>query len=66
MMEWYYAWPKEHGIREKAGLGDRRGMYLMSGFWMRRMHDGTDGICFKYLTKILRAYDKSFAGAHLR
>ena len=44
-----------------------RDLYLyIPGFWMRRMHDGTDGICFKYLTKILRAYDKSFARAHLR
>ena len=57
MMEWYYAQSDAYEIKDKLGMGNRRGAYLMSGFWMRRFADGTDAICFKFLRRVTKAYD---------
>ena len=60
MMEWYYAQADVHGIKEKLKMGERRGDYLISGFWLRRFSDGTDKICYDFLRKVTKAYDPSW------
>lgn len=60
MMEWYYAQSDALQLKEKLEMGDRRGAYLMSGFWMRRFDDGTDKICYDFLRKVTKAYDRKW------
>lgn len=60
MMEWYYAQADAYDIAGQVGLGERRGAYLMSGFWMRRFDDGTDTVCYAFLRKVTKAYDPTW------
>lgn len=63
MMAFYRAFPKTHGIAEKAGVGDYYGAYVMSGFWMRRMHDGTDTLLASFMRRGLKTYDRKLHDA---
>jgi hypothetical protein len=57
MTTFYRKYLADRRIDLKARTLNRTGNYVAVGFWMRRMIDGTDGVVFRFLDRLLRAYD---------
>lgn len=57
MITFYRKYLVDQRIDIKARTLNRPGNYVAVGFWMRRMIDGTDGVVFRFLDRLLRAFD---------
>jgi len=60
MYEAYHDLASAHGILAAAAPASSHEVEYLTGFWVRRMADGTDGDLFAFLTKVLKAYDPDF------
>lgn len=54
MLGFYESWAKAHDIQELAGLEYDWDARNPTGFWMRRMADGTDRMLFATLQRVLK------------
>ena len=57
MLGFYRTFTKSNNIAKRSGLMHRWDLSIMSGFWMRRMADGTDRMLWDFTLKVLKDYD---------
>ncbi len=58
LMKFYQRFPNMNGIPAEAGLQPGQRVWVATGFWMRRMNDGTADMLEKELFRLVEAQDK--------
>ena len=58
MIKFYKLFPNLNELPQKVGVVASRRFSTVTGFWLRRMADGTDKILEKELMKFIESYDK--------
>ena len=66
MQSFYRSFAEAHGLAAAAAPVNAGDLTYYTGFWLRRMADGTDADLYKFVTKVLAAYDPEFTIAPAR
>jgi hypothetical protein len=60
MAVFYHRYAKKAGLSKTVHLRRSWTEGFVTGFWLRRMRDGTDGVLLSYLADVLAQYDPKF------